>query len=767
MASRLSCVVVVLAAAAACAGPPAGDDVSLVVALRLRNTAELHRTAIEVSTPGHPRYGRHLSAEDLRGLVAPAPEDARRVVDFISGVSPRCGAAARLARSGDMISVRCPAKDAERLLGRPLVPAARGALRTEGPVAGVPEDVARLVAFWGGADTPVHGGRPLARDADADAGAGGLAADPPAPATVVWDGTGSTAGQGSVELRFHVRCADGTYANATSDGGWPCSAGDGSVERVAVRAEWRSGGRRDFLLVEADGAVECGGEGSRSCVATVGGGALPMYEPIVLTVEASFAGAGTPPSTTPPSPARVCKETVTPQWLWDLYGLPVATERLTPRTSLAVAEFLGEFYSEADLRQFMRDVGLPYEPVSQVRGTNNASDPGGEASLDQQIVSASAAGADLWFWSDTRLNAENDEEPFLRWLRDVNELGDDGPLVWSISYGDIESSLGDGYLARVSDEFAKLAARGRTVLVSSGDDGSAGYYARRNQSAHDAACAVAEPEYPATDPWVTAVGATQLLRGAATPGCPGCVAPAEAVCSAATDGVITSGGGFSNVFAAPEHSAGAVATYLDGDAGTPMPPQSFFNRSGRPYPDVSAYGNNYLVVLDGRSVALSGTSASTPLFAALVARVNEALLAAGAPPLGFLNPLIYSLPAGAFRDVVTGDTRCLVHGHECCANGFEAAVGWDPATGRGVPRYDALLAAALDAAGVGAGASSAGADGADDRAKKAYGVAVFALIMALLSMALVVYLLQRMRSSSPAFQRAGTSSVMLEDVDDR
>jgi kumamolisin len=75
-----------------------------------------------------------------------------------------------------------------------------------------------------------------------------------------------------------------------------------------------------------------------------------------------------------------------------------------------------------------------------------------------------------------------------------------------------------------------------------------------------------------------------------------------------------------------------------------------------------------------------GTSAVAPLWAALIARINQSTGKA----IGFLNPLIYSqaVEASGFHDITDGN------------NGdFSAAQGWDPCTGLGSPDGAQLLAA--------------------------------------------------------------------------
>lgn len=72
-------------------------------------------------------------------------------------------------------------------------------------------------------------------------------------------------------------------------------------------------------------------------------------------------------------------------------------------------------------------------------------------------------------------------------------------------------------------------------------------------------------------------------------------------------------------------------------------------------------------------------SAATPTAASIIALINDALLAAGKPVLGFLNPWIYSVANGSFTDVTNGSSI------GCNTTGFPAAEGWDAVTGFGTP----------------------------------------------------------------------------------
>ena len=113
-----------------------------------------------------------------------------------------------------------------------------------------------------------------------------------------------------------------------------------------------------------------------------------------------------------------------------------------------------------------------------------------------------------------------------------------------------------------------------------------------------------------------------------------------------------------------------------------------FNRSSRAYPDVAAQGVGYQIVSGGSGYSADGTSASTPAFASIVALLNDRLIAAGKSPLGFPNPLLYSMGVSALNDVTLGTN------FGCNTIGFPAKKGWDPVTGLGTPDFQKLESAA-------------------------------------------------------------------------
>jgi tripeptidyl-peptidase-1 len=161
-----------------------------------------------------------------------------------------------------------------------------------------------------------------------------------------------------------------------------------------------------------------------------------------------------------------------------------------------------------------------------------------------------------------------------------------------------------------------------------------------------------------------------------------------------------SSGGFSDIFPRPLYQELAVSTYL----ATQLAPgkwKGLYNPAGRGFPDVAAQGVYYHVFSGNKDVRVSGTSASAPMFSALVSLLNNARLAKGLPPLGFLNPWLYSVGWAGLTDIVHGGSSgCTAHD-----NGpppapptpyvpyasWNATPGWDPVTGLGTPLLDKLL----------------------------------------------------------------------------
>ena len=112
-----------------------------------------------------------------------------------------------------------------------------------------------------------------------------------------------------------------------------------------------------------------------------------------------------------------------------------------------------------------------------------------------------------------------------------------------------------------------------------------------------------------------------------------------------------SSGGFSNAFSRPLYQELAVVGYLNklGDTYSGL-----YNATGRAFPDVAAIGEKVAIVVNQEVGLVGGTSCSAPIFASMIALINDERIAAGKCSLGFLNPFLYANPE-AFNDITTGE----------------------------------------------------------------------------------------------------------------
>ena len=186
------------------------------------------------------------------------------------------------------------------------------------------------------------------------------------------------------------------------------------------------------------------------------------------------------------------------------------------------------------------------------------------------------------------------------------------------------------------------------------------------------------PSWPASSPWVTAVGSTRFVDQK--------VGNEEM----STD-QFGSGGGFSSMFGAFKDQEEDIANYFK--IATQLPPSDAFNKSGRATPDVAALGEGFQVITGGQTQPVGGTSASAPTFGAVIPLLNEARLSSGKPPLGYLNPWLYGNPA-ILTDIVKGN-NAIGRGPFHLPYGFNCTKGYDPVSGLGTPDYEKMLQSAM------------------------------------------------------------------------
>ncbi|EJD36853.1 subtilisin-like protein [Auricularia subglabra TFB-10046 SS5] len=379
---------------------------------------------------------------------------------------------------------------------------------------------------------------------------------------------------------------------------------------------------------------------------------VPTSDPAPEPIPTSDPGPGTPDAD--------CAEFISPKCLQQLYGIPTAPAT-QQSNKLLVTGYIGQFAQSKDLRAFLEQFRPDIDPkttfdVQTLDGGVNPqgnSQAGIEANLDVQYTVGVATGVPTTFVS---VGEDGPQDSFLDTITALIDA-DAPPQVMTTSYGEGESDAGPDLADALCNAYMQLGARGVSIVFASGDSGVG--------DAQGTCRKTFAPTFPSGCPYITSVGSTQGF------------APETAAAF--------SSGGFSDLFAMPDYQAAAVSKYLaqlgDTYAGR-------FNPKGRAFPDVSTQGVDFAVVNAGRVTGVQGTSASAPLFASVVALLNDERAAAGKPPLGFLNPWLYSDAAGAFSDVTRGSNP------GCGTDGFEALPGWDPVTGLGTPNYAALRKAA-------------------------------------------------------------------------
>ncbi|KAF2718833.1 tripeptidyl peptidase-like protein [Polychaeton citri CBS 116435] len=396
-----------------------------------------------------------------------------------------------------------------------------------------------------------------------------------------------------------------------------------------------------------------------------------------------------------PDVSSVCNTSlVTPLCLRTYYGTYDYTPQVPGKSKVALCNYLGESNNRSDTRIFLNK----YRPeaVSEADSFKFVSIDGGptyqtlndtlleagtdlEGNLDVQTIigidypiplTAYSTGGEPPFIPDLN-TPTNTNEPYLSWVNYVlSQSADTLPQAISTSYGDDEQSIPKSYATRVCNSFAQLGVRGVSLFFSSGDSGVGDNGTCISNDGKDTPMFI--PSFPADCPYITSVGGTKNF------------AP-EVVAYDARNGY-AGGGGFSNYFPTPSYQKKEVSEYVESLNGLY---DGLYNKNGRGYPDVAAQGQLYSVVWNGTFVRLDGTSASCPTTTAIFALVNDALLAAGKPTLGFLNPLIYKKLKYALNDITEGSAI------GCDVAGFPAQKGWDAVSGYGTPMFPKIIKSLL------------------------------------------------------------------------
>jgi PKD repeat protein len=336
-------------------------------------------------------------------------------------------------------------------------------------------------------------------------------------------------------------------------------------------------------------------------------------------------------------PRNINGPNYTPVELATLYGFPADADG-TGQTVGIIS--LGGGYTMSDLQAYLTFVGVSKVPtvvdVSYNGAFNNPADTSGanfEVCLDLDVVAAVAPGSTIRMYF-----APNS---FLDFAGVVQKAVDDNCNIISISWGLAELQWSSSGRNAMNTAIQNAANKGITVFVAAGDNGASDGYSGFNV------------DFPSSSPFAVACGGTTLTSANG-------VITNETVWGNATNSA--TGGGLSAVFNKPSYQ-------------NSVPLLNSVTKRGSP--DIAANANpntGYIIRVGSSYYTIGGTSAVSPLLAALTARINQKRVAASKAVLGLLQTSLYAASLSVFRDITVGNNF-----------GYSAATGWDFTTGLGSP----------------------------------------------------------------------------------
>jgi kumamolisin len=350
--------------------------------------------------------------------------------------------------------------------------------------------------------------------------------------------------------------------------------------------------------------------------------------------------------------ARAASASFTPPQLATLYDFPTGVDGTGQ--CIGIVE-LGGGFKPADISAYFAGLKLPVPNVKAISvdgGRNrptNANSADGEVMLDIEVAAAIAPKATIAVYF-----APNTNQGFLDAITTAVHDSVNKPSVISISWGSAEANWTHQAMTQFDQAFQAAATMGVTICVAAGDNGS-------GDGVTDGKPHV---DFPASSPFALGCGGTKLAASGTT-------ISSEVVWNENAKSSAT-GGGVSGFFARPAYQQHVKVPVVTGGSKT-----------GRGVPDVAGDADpnsGYRVRVDGQSLVIGGTSAVAPLWAGLIALMNQKL----GKPVGYLNPLLYGSVSGkgAFHDIVSGNN-----------GSYSAAAGWDACTGLGSPVGSKLLKA--------------------------------------------------------------------------
>lgn len=298
-------------------------------------------------------------------------------------------------------------------------------------------------------------------------------------------------------------------------------------------------------------------------------------------------------------------------------------------------------YVMSDVTTYFLQLGINVVPniidVSVDGGKNNPYGPytaNTEVILDLEVIIAIVPKAEIriYFAPNT----------FQGFYNAINKGINDNCNIISISWGASESHWTPTAMASYNNLFQTAANKNITILAAAGDNGSSDGTASNNV------------DFPGSSPFILSCGGTRVIANQN-------IISEETVWNVNPTTSAT-GGGISAIFDKPSYQ-NSITFNLNGKRGVP-------DVSGNADPNTG-----YILWMNGKQLVIGGTSAVSPLWSGLLARINQSI----GKNVGFIHQTLYSNPS-VCRDILQGNNGA-----------FSASVGWDACSGNGSPNGTSLL----------------------------------------------------------------------------
>jgi hypothetical protein len=487
------------------------EKVTFTVALKLQNEDVLHEELLAVSSPRSKRYGEYYSHESLQNKFGPSKDNRMEVATYfkqIENVEVR-----GIEEIGDFLTVTAPVYAIETFMKTSLSIRKnrnnlvdKTAIRADNPL-NIPYHIAKKVNFIS-LNTPIAHMTPRASKSLKSQQKAKVNKKANGDISTFTNTIGLNAGNQQALVTFQPVCGDGLTNSANP----PCSnmahSKDIPIFTFIMNQYAMNNTHKPSetimkplfttislttnptkFTISADEiycassltstACIAGNTSSTHCICIAKISPVPKYVHLDFEVLYEFPGSSNKMSLGT-SNQLALTDIATVHLLSDLYKIPSGI-KVRHGSNQSVAEFYGEFYSNSDLLKFLKLSGLPATtiPNSNVKGDlpNRQKQPGGEAQLDVEYITAIAPGAETYFYSFSDRNPYNyANEGFLAYLTFVSHEKYP-PLVHSLSYGDIEAdvfnttniingSAAASYGAACDQQFAKMGLRGLSIMFS-------------------------------------------------------------------------------------------------------------------------------------------------------------------------------------------------------------------------------------------------------------------------------------------------------------